>query len=76
MRLEEENLSKRLLENGISFALRTARKLSIRIFKKVLFKFFTWLLTVLAPVWVPVVIGLLAAFFVYFAMFMVPKYIS
>jgi len=74
--VDEENVVQRMLSRGLSYALRFARRLGWRLLKKLLIKLFAWLAAALAPLVVPILVALLLFGFVFFSVFMLPKYIT
>lgn len=74
--MDEENVVQQLLSRGLSHALRVARHFGARLLKKLLAKAFVWLAAVLAPLAVPALVVLLIFSFVYFSVFMLPRYIT
>lgn len=76
MRLDEENIVQQLLSRGLSQAFRLARHFGKQLLKKLLIKVLAWLAAALVPLIVPILIALLIFGFLYFSVFMLPKYIT
>lgn len=71
-----ENFAQQIIESGFRNAFKLATRLGWQVLKRVLYKFVLWLLSVLAPFWVPLLISISVACFIYYAVFMIPKFIS
>lgn len=65
-----------MLSQGLSFAIRFAKHLGGQLFKRLLSRLFAWLAAVLAPFIIPILVALFIFGFLYFSVFMLPKYIT
>lgn len=74
--MREDNILNELLSRGLNFAFRVARLLGARVFKGLLLKVGALLVSVLAPIIVPLLIVILIFGFLYFSVFMLPRFIT
>jgi murein DD-endopeptidase MepM/ murein hydrolase activator NlpD/3D (Asp-Asp-Asp) domain-containing protein len=74
--MREDNFLNELLSHGLNFAFRAARFLGARAFKALFLKVGALLVSVLAPIVAPLLIVVLIFGFLYFSVFMLPKFIT
>lgn len=74
--MDDEELTKNLMSRGISSAWRIAKMVGGRLFRKIASRIFAALMTVLAPYIVFLLLFILIFGFIYFALFMLPRYIA
>ncbi|RYD07207.1 hypothetical protein N752_01075 [Desulforamulus aquiferis] len=74
--MDERQLARQAASMGLWYLKRYLYRLGGNAIKRVLFHFFKWLICVTAPIWGTLLGCFIVGCFVYFAMFMLPKYIA